>query len=154
MEGNYTSEYRETTTKFTDKDCLVDALVAAGYTRDKIEVHEQPQQLFDFQGRATKYVNKTGDKANIIIRRNNIGYGAANDLGFLWDETSKTYKAMVSAYDSSSAHWGPEGDRMKKTEQAYAELKIAKTAKKMGFKYLGKKIVNGKTQVQYLDMRA
>jgi hypothetical protein len=148
------SEYRAQSTSFKDRECLVDALVAAGYTKDKIEVHETPQQLFDYRGNATRYVNKSGDKANIIIRRNNIGYGAANDLGFLWDETSKTYKAMVSAYDSSDSHWGANGSRMKTTEQQYAELKIAKTAKKMGFKYLGKKTVNGKTQVQYLDMRA
>lgn len=148
------SEYRAQTTKFKDKDCLVEALMAAGYTRDKIEVHETPQQLFDFQGRATRYVDKTGDKANIIIRRNNIGYGAANDLGFLFDAASGTYKAMVSAYDSSGHHWGPEGDRMKKTEQTYADLTIAKTLKKNGFKFLSRTVVNGKTQVKYMDMRA
>ena len=148
------SEYRAQTTSFRDKDCLVEALMAAGYTRDKIETHDTPQQLYDYHGRPTTYTDKAGDKANIIIRRNNIGYGAANDLGFLWDEKSKTYKAMVSQYDSDTSHWGAEGPRMKATEQAYAELVIAKTAKKQGFKYLGKKIVNGKVQVQYLDMRS
>lgn len=148
------SEYRAQTTKFRDRDALVDALQAAGYKRDVIEVHETPQQLFDYTGRPTRYTDKTGDKANVIIRRNNIGYSAANDLGFLWDESTKTYKAMVSQYDSGSAHWGADGDRMKKTEQAYAELVIAKTMKKNGFKYLGKKTINGKVQIQYLDMRA
>jgi ABC-type molybdenum transport system ATPase subunit/photorepair protein PhrA len=148
------SEYRAQTTKFKDKDCLVEALMAAGYKREVIETHDVPQQLFDFQGRATHYVDKTGDKANVIIRRSNIGYGAANDLGFRWNEKTKTYEAMVSAYDSSAAHWGAEGDRMKKTEQAYAELVIAKTMKKNGFKYLGTKTVNGKKQVQYLDLKA
>lgn len=156
MEGNYTSEYREQSTKFKDRDCLVDALVAAGYTRDKIEVHEVPQQLFDYTGRATHYVDKTGDKANVIIRRNNIGYGSANDIGFRWDAATETYKAVVSAYDSGTNHWGPESGRMKKTEQAYAELVLAKTLPKNGFKLLpnSMKMVNGKKMIQYIDLRA
>jgi hypothetical protein len=148
------SEYRSNTTKFTDKDCLIEALIAAGYTREQIEVHDEAVQLYDFYGQATRYIDKTGDKANIIIRRNHIGYGAANDLGFKFNPATKTYDAIVSAYDSSTHHWGAESQRMKTTEQTYADVKIKKTLAKQGFKYLGKKVVNGKIRIQYMDARS
>jgi Protein of unknown function (DUF1257) len=146
------SEYHSTTTKFNDEECLVNALVESGYTRDQIEVHKEPVQLFDYVGRATHYMDKNGDKANIIVRRQNIGYGSANDLGFRWN--GKTYDAIVSEYDSGSRHWGLNSQRFKKLKADYTEQRTMKTAKKQGFKFLGKQIVNGKPVLRFMDTRA
>jgi hypothetical protein len=65
----------------------------------EVEVHSSPEQLIDFQGKATHYLDESGDKAEIIIRRKHVG-GAANDIGFTKD-SSGNYKAIISAYDSS-----------------------------------------------------
>lgn len=147
------SEYHLQTTEFNDEECLVDALVDIGYKREVIEVHDQPTQLLDYMGRPTHYVEKSGDKANIIIRRRNIGYGSANDLGFRRNADG-TISAFISDFDSASNHWGYQGDRFLKLKDAYAERKTMKTAAKQGFKFLGKKVVNGKTRLQFLDTRA
>jgi hypothetical protein len=146
------SEYRSTTTNIKDRECLVNALIEGGYTREQIEVHDTPQQLYDYVGRATRYLDKSGDKANVIIRRNNIGYGSANDLGFKLGADGK-YEAIVSEYDSGTRHWGQNSSRFKKLKVDYTEQVGIKTAKKNGFKFLGKKIIGGKVQLQWLDTR-
>jgi hypothetical protein len=148
------SEFRKTETKFTDRDILIDALVAAGYDRSVIEVYETPQQLYDYHGSATRYTDSAGDKANIIIRRHHIGYGSANDMGFKFNPETKTYDAMISDFDTGNNNWGPESPRMKATEVAYGDLKTKKTLLRNGFKFLGKEMVNGRLQVKYLDLRA
>ena len=143
------SEYRKSTTNCKDRECLIDALVEMGYKREHIEVHEEAQQLYDFQGRRTHYLDKTGDKANVIVRREHVG-GAANDLGFKLNPETGTYDAVISDYDSSkhSQKW------LAGLKTNYSEKNLIKTAKKQGFKYLGKKVVEGKVQLQWLDTRA
>lgn len=147
------SEYHSQTTTWKDKDCVIAGLVAAGYREDQIEIHETPQQLFDYHGQRTRYLDPTGDQANIIIRRNNIGYGAANDFGLKWNEKTGTYDAIVSEYDSGRNHWGKNSDRMKAAKVGYTEARTIKTAKAQGFKFLRKEIVNGKPQLQFMDTR-
>jgi Protein of unknown function (DUF1257) len=147
------SEYHITTTRFTDEECLVNALIASGYTREQIEVHKEPQQLIDYVGRPTRYLDKNGDKANIIIRRQNIGYGSANDLGFKWNTATGTYDAIVSEYDSGSRHWGMNSERFKKLKVDYTDQRAMKSARRQGFKFLGKTIVNGKPVLKFMDTR-
>ena len=141
------SEYRKNATNCTDKDCLIEALVEMGYKREVIEVHDVPQQLFDFQGHKTRYTDSSGDKANIIVRRQHVG-GAANDLGFLLNKEAK-YDAIISQYDSSkhNAKWlaGLKGN--------YSVSNLVKTGKAQGLKFLGKKVENGKVRLQWLDPR-
>jgi hypothetical protein len=140
------SEYHEVKTEYKDGDALVQALGEMGYTT--VEVHETPQPLVDYRGNQTHYVDKTGDKANIIVRRKFVG-GAANDLGFI-KKPDGSFGAMISQYDSSkhNAGW------LKNLKKNYTEKVVIKTAAKSGFKYLGKKIVNNKAQLQWLDTRA
>lgn len=52
------SEFKKYATQYKDKECLKAALVEQGYT--VIEDHENAQQLYDFQGRATTYLDSTG----------------------------------------------------------------------------------------------
>jgi len=81
------SEFSKATTQFKDAESLIAALAAMGYPRENIEVHAEPQQLFDYRGRKTTYLSKDGDKANIIIRRKHIG-GLAN-------HTVRLYRSMT-----------------------------------------------------------
>lgn len=145
------SEYHAQTTKWKDPECIVEGLVAAGYDRSVIEVHEQPQQLIDYVGRRTTYLDPTGDRATIIVRRHNLGYSSGNDLGFRLNEKTGTYEAIVSEFDTS--RWGARSTNMKKAKAGYTEAVTMKTAKQKGFKYLGRKIVNGKVQLQFMDTR-
>ena len=122
----------------TDRDCLVAALNEQGYK--EVEVHDVAVQLYDFQGRPTHYLDATGDKANVIVRRHVVG-GAANDLGFR-KEIDGTYTAIVSEFDT---HRHNEG-WMKALKRSYTE--------KVDMKLASKKVVNGKIQLQFLDRRA
>ena len=140
------SEYHEQKTQYKDRDCLVAALGEQGY--DTVEVHEIAQQLFDFQGRATHYTNTEGDKANVIVRRHVIG-GAANDLGFA-KQADGTYSAIVSEFDTHKHN----ADWMKSLKRHYTEKADMKLAKKNGLQFLGRKVVNGKIQLQFLDPRS
>lgn len=116
-----------------------------GYTT--VEDHENPQQLIDFCGRPTRYLDKNGDKANIIVRRKYVG-GSANDLGFV-KKADGTYGAIISEFDTGkhNKQW------LNNLKKAYTEKVGIKTAAKNGFKFLGKKIVNNKVQLQWLDTR-
>lgn len=86
------SHFSSVTVTYKDVNCLVDALIACGFTKDQIEVYDTPAQLFDFRGRPTQYVYKdtgdarfqAGDVAHVIVRRRHLGT-AHNDLGFFVD---------------------------------------------------------------------
>lgn len=143
------STYRKSTTNCKDKECLIDALIEMGYKREHIEVHEKAQQLYDYKGRPTHYVDPKGDRANIIVRRQFVG-GAANDLGFKLNEETGTYDAIISDYDSGkhNSKW------LSGLKTNYSEKTLIKTCRNQGLKFLGKKVVNGKIQMQWLDTRA
>lgn len=124
------SQYTEQQTQITDAEILKDCLKEKGY--DKVEHHEQPQPLVDFCGRQTTYLDKTGDKAEIIIRRKYVG-GAANDIGFK-KNSDGTYGAIISQYDKGkhNAAW------MADLKKRYAEKKIRKQAKIAGLSFMKK----------------
>ena len=143
------SQYHTQKTQYKDVECLVGALKEQGYAT--VEVHEQAVELFDFQGRRTHYIDASGDKANIIVRRAVVG-GASNDLGFKL-EADGTYSAIVSQYDNHkhNATW------MDALKQHYTERADMKLAKKTGLQLIARKVieVNGKKriQLQFLDPR-
>jgi hypothetical protein len=140
------SEYHSQKTAYKDRECLVQALNAQGY--NEVEVHDVAQQLYDWHGCKTSYLDATGDKANVIVRRHIVG-GAANDLGFRLTADG-TYEAIVSQYDSSkhNAEW------MKGLKRHYTEKTDMKTASKLGLKLLSRKVVNGKVQLKFMDRRS
>ena len=142
------SEFKKYPTEYKDKDCLKAALAEQGYT--EVEEHEQAQPLYDYHGRQTTYLDKTGDKANIIVRRKYVG-GAANDLGFK-KEADGTYTAIISQFDRGkhNVKW------MTDLKRHYNEKITAKEAKRQNLKpyTVAKEItVNGRkvTRVQYLQ---
>ncbi len=129
------SEFKKYPTEYKDKECLKAALAEQGYT--VVEDHEQGQQLFDYHGRATTYLDSTGDKANIIVRRKYVG-GAANDLGFK-KEADGSYTAIISQFDRGkhSTTWMTDFKRL--------NLKPYTVAREI--------VVNGRkvTRVQYIQ---
>jgi hypothetical protein len=134
------SAYHELKTQYKDAACLVDALGDMGY--NDVEMHENAVNLVGFHG------DIRPEKANIIVRRKNIG-SAANDIGFV-KRADGTFGAIISDYDSGkhNTSW------LNGLKRSYTEKVAIKTAAKNGFKYLGKKVVAGRTQLQWLDMRS
>jgi hypothetical protein len=106
-----------------------------------VEIHDDAVNLIGYQA------DTRPEKANVIVRRKHIGT-AANDLGFV-KEADGTYSAIVSDYDSRKhgAVW------MTGLKKAYTEKRLIKHAAKNGLKYLSKKIVNNKVQIQWMDTR-
>ena len=134
------SKYNRQKSTYNDRDCLVAALNEQGYT--EVEVHEEAVNLIGYHG------DVRPEKANVIVRRRYIGT-AANDLGFV-KEADGTYSTIVSDYDrhKHGAEW------MTGLKKAYTEKRLIKHAAKNGLKYLGKKVVNNKVQIQWLDTRS
>jgi hypothetical protein len=92
------SAYITLPTPMLDRDCLVTALVEAGFQRDQIEVHDELVPLIGYEGRDRV------TRANVVIRKRFIG-PASNDIGFEFTPTG--FKAHVSDFDRSrfSADW-------------------------------------------------
>ena len=133
------SKYTKQKSTYNDRDCLVAALNEMGYT--DVEVHDEAVNLIGY------HADVRPERANVIVRRRYIDT-AANDLGFV-RESDGTFSAIVSDYDSRKhgAQW------MIGLKKAYTEKRLMKHAASKGFKYLGKKVVNNKVQIQWLDTR-
>ena len=126
------SKYGTAETIMTDPDDLISALCEMGWKRDQIEKHSTPQQLIDFQDNPTHYLDATGDKAEIIIRRQYVP-GVSNDIGFKRNPVTGRFEAIISEYDTMrhDALW------RKRLEVNYAEKHCITTAKKQGLRFAG-----------------
>lgn len=139
--------------QFKDESLLVAALREMGFDANEIEQHTLPQQLIDFQGRPTRYTDKNGDKAHIILRRTAINRhlsgGASNDVGFRRNGDG-SYSAIVSEYDSSyvNSRW------MGQLTGAYTRQSVIQKAAKQGFRFVGARQENGKTKLKFARMGA
>jgi hypothetical protein len=138
------SEYAKLEAQYKDRECLVEALKEQGYTT--VEVHDEAVQLYDYCGRATTYLDASGDKANVIVRRQYVG-GAANDLGFAKQADGK-YAAIVSRFDTGkhNTKW------FSQLKDKYLDKVTTKEAKKRGLKLHSRTVVNGKLVVKYLQV--
>jgi hypothetical protein len=102
--------------KLTDKECLIKALLAAGYKADQIEVHDEPVNLYGYHN------DMRPEKAHVIIRRGNVG-SASNDVGFI---IGKDGRAIVSDYDLATNFSRAKVDLVMRT---YSEELIRKVSK-------------------------
>ena len=134
------SKYNTVATEFKDEECLVQALHDVGYA--DVEVHAVPTNLYGYHGDLRQ------QKAHIIVRRKHISQ-SANDLGFLRNADG-SYSQIVSDFDQGKhdAKWNA------KLKAAYGERGAMKVARKKGFHFLGKTVVNGKTQLKFQDRRS
>jgi hypothetical protein len=133
------SKYNRQRSAYNDRDCLVAALNAQGYS--EVEVHDEAVNLIGYLG------DTRPERANVIVRRRYVGT-AANDLGFV-RESDGTFSAIVSDYDSRK-HGAAWRTGLKK---AYTEKRLIKHAASKGLKYLGKEVKGGKVQIKWLDTR-
>jgi hypothetical protein len=91
------SHYVKCHTAFRDRESLIHALTRMGWTREQIEVHEQPVALYGYQG------DRRAESAEILIRRPHLST-ASNDLGFARQEDG-SYIAIISEFDRDHLHY-------------------------------------------------
>ena len=134
------SAYATLETVYKDRECLVQALADMGYK--DVEVHDEAQNLVGYHG------DTRAEKANVIVRRKFVG-SAANDIGFVKDETGR-YKAIISKFDSGkhNTKW------LNGLKASFAEHRTAKEARRLGVKLKSRTVINGKLVIKYLDQRA
>jgi len=96
------SHYATLQTEFRYRNCLIKALEDV-YGVGNVEIYENddPARLYGYQGDLRPEI------ANIIVRRKFVGR-AANDLGFMYDRKTKTYKTIISEYDIKRNNKLPE----------------------------------------------
>ncbi len=115
------SHYVECKPGFKDRDALIEALVAVGFARGQIEVHEQAAPLFGYRG------DERPQRAHIVIRREHVGQ-AANDVG--WERLPDgTYRAWISEYDARHRFDPALQNRIK---QEYAVAAVTRQARVVG----------------------
>ncbi|GAB1510405.1 DUF1257 domain-containing protein [Actinophytocola sp. KF-1] len=83
------SHFTRIRTQLRDAEVLAEALRAVGLPH--VEVHDQPQTLYGYQGDARP------EKAEVIVRREHIG-AASNDIGFA-RRPDDTFEAIISDFD-------------------------------------------------------
>lgn len=93
------SEYIKTKIQCGYAKELIQALEDV-YGIGTVVIHETPVNLYDYRA------NQRPEKANIIVRRHNVGK-ASNDLGFV-KNSDGSYTMIWSAYDKSSKHVNPQ----------------------------------------------
>jgi hypothetical protein len=85
------SHFTRIRTQLRDASVLVSALRAVGHAQ--VEVHDQPQTLYGYQGDARP------ERAEVVIRREHIG-SASNDIGFA-RRPDGSFEAIISEFDRS-----------------------------------------------------
>ena len=130
------SHYVECKPGFKDQQALIDALVAAGFDRDQIEVHAESAALYGYQG------DERPQRAHIVIRREHVGQ-AANDVG--WERhTDGTFRAWISEYDGRH-RFNPETQNRIKQEYAYHA--VARQQRTLGRTVQRRELENGEIEV-------
>lgn len=125
------SHYTELETEFKDKDCLVKALQDMGYHP---EVGEQ-LSLYGYQG------DVRPQKASIVIRRKEVG-SASNDIGFVYDKSTKSYRQIISEFDT-----GQKRMRLSQLKKAYAPHVVKKLARVNRFRIVRRKEKDGEVRL-------
>ena len=91
------SHFTQIETQFKNRERLVETLVELGVLLAHIEIHDEAQQLYTYDGAKSAYRwnvlqderFKDGDKAHVIVRRKHVGK-SCNDLGFYLDESGES----------------------------------------------------------------
>ena len=113
------SHYTTVQTEFKSLKALLKALEELGFTKEMVEIHNDPVNLYGYMG------DKRDQKAHIVIRRKYVGM-LSNDIGFL--KKGKTFTAIISEYDRGryGKHW------QKELKKAYTKHLTIDQLKKMG----------------------
>jgi hypothetical protein len=130
------SHYVECKPGFKDQQALIEALVAVGFNRTQIEIHEEAVPLYGYQG------DERPQRAHIVIRRQHVSTGA-NDVG--WElMPDGTYRAWISEYDARHRFKPEMQNRIK---QEYAFHAVARQQRAMGRTVQRRELENGEIEV-------
>ncbi len=130
------SHYVECLPGFKDHEALIDGLIACGFERSQIEVHEKAVPLYGYKG------DVRPQKAHIVIRRGHVGQ-AANDVG--WERMPDgTYRAWISEFDGRNRFDQAMQNRIKQ-EYAYHAVHRQQTA--LGRTVERRSLPNGELEV-------
>lgn len=112
------SAYKKIECDIVDKESLLEALKLLNLN---FEDHDNPQSLYGWKD------DERNEKANIIIRRNEVNKftGASNDIGLSWNNDK--YEMIISEYDKKC-------NMDKRIIQAYVKVVLEKSLIKNGFK--------------------
>ncbi|MGO9621603.1 MAG: DUF1257 domain-containing protein [Desulfobaccales bacterium] len=134
------SHYSEVQIEFQDGAALVAALIRLGINGDGIQVHQEAQHLYGYQG------DKREQKAHIIIRRQYV-QAYANDIGFE-RQPDGSYRAWISDFDRGSDGRGTYGTAWQgQLKQAYGVEKAKAEAKKKGYRVTEQKQDGGRIRL-------
>lgn len=104
------SHYTTLPTQIVDQDALLAALSDLGLTAAKVEVYDQDQPLYGYQG------DERPERAHVIIRRQHVGR-LSNDIGFVRGADG-VFSAIISDFDRESRGYG--GTWLDRLAQRYA----------------------------------
>lgn len=96
------SHITDVRTKIRDKQCLVEALIAVGFKREEIEVHDKAVSF------STEYSSGTLGHGEVIIRKaaqKAHGGEGWNDIGFHKAETGEYLASIDTMGKFSSKGW-------------------------------------------------
>lgn len=122
------SHLAKTRSTMNDRDLLIAALVASGFQREQIEVHEKPVQLVNYYGR------KDSDfKANVVIRREHApGSIGKADVGFIQEPDGSYSIVLDNMMDVLGGKYGPAWQRGLKEQ--YMIGKAQRTLERKGLR--------------------
>jgi hypothetical protein len=130
------SHYVECKPGFKDREALIEALVAVGFDRSQIEVHQEMVVLYGYRG------DERPQRAHVVIRREHVG-PAANDVG--WERMPDgTYRAWISEYDGRH-RFNPE--MQNRIKQEYAYHAVARQQRGLGRSVQRRELENGEIEM-------
>ena len=130
------SHYVECRPRFKDRQALVDALLAVGFSREQIELHDEAVPLYGYRG------DRREQRAHVVIRRQHVG-PAANDVG--WERLPDgTHRAWVSEYDGRHRFDAAMQNRIK---QEYAYSAVARQQHALGRTVERRMLATGEIEV-------
>lgn len=119
------SAYRVIQTEFRTLSSLIKALADIGYNDRQLQVGSNTNDLemYGYHGELRP------ETCAVRIDRKHIG-SASNDIGFAWNNETKTYQAIISDFDRGYT-WTPEV--VGKLKQQYAFQELSRQAKAKGY---------------------
>jgi len=120
------SKYKVIETEYKNLESLKKAIADLGITPEIAPDPKKPSiHLVGYHGDTREEV------ASVVIRRaqvNKWSGGASNDIGFAWSEEKRSYRAIVSDYDSRASE-----TLTKRIAQQYAFREVERQAKAKGY---------------------